>query len=553
MALATRILTALLILVSASADAQFKYENALIEIIDSSVEPESPGVAVGVFTDDRIAFTHYAGLANLESSTPIDANSRFNIASNAKQFTALMILELVEQGLIDLDADFREYLPEAMPGITQPISVKSLLTHTSGVRDLYDLIAMTGVTWYERPLDNGDAMDLLNRQVELNFPVASEYQYSNSNYILLAEVIEAISETRFNEYANAFFARLKMDGTVVRRRYGEVVPNVARAYGKWSGWLEDPSIANTFGDGFLYTTLQDQLAWEAQVWGGESTLQSDLIARSQQPIDGVSATDDYGYGLEFGNFRGLATTFHIGSTGGYNAYTLRFPSLKATVVVMANSGAIDVVGLGQRVASVVFEGQFPSETSYPPEPAEVGSSVAIERFEGPYELDSGTFIRLVVRDGALFREISGAEPVRMVPERGNLFHYESNPDLKLALFEASDGLRSFGIYAPFQAPQFATPLTEAPVGEDYRLRLQGTFVNSETDTEITLEYLDGDAFAMIKNGRRREATLVGKNYLAWNAYRFRVVFDDSGYAGSLVVDRGRIRNVVFQRVRTEEK
>ncbi|MEM9233754.1 MAG: serine hydrolase domain-containing protein, partial [Pseudomonadota bacterium] len=80
-------------------------------LVDELIEDGAPGYAVGVVIDDRIVFSHYAGLANLDTPTPIDARSRFNIASVAKQFTALMILDLVESGQVDLSEDFRTYLP----------------------------------------------------------------------------------------------------------------------------------------------------------------------------------------------------------------------------------------------------------------------------------------------------------------------------------------------------------------------------------------------------------------------------------------------------------
>jgi CubicO group peptidase (beta-lactamase class C family) len=232
---------------------------ALSSLIDEAVGTDAPGVAVGVVQGDAVVFSHYSGLANLELSAPIDARSRFNIASNAKQFTALMVLELAHQGQIDLTADFRTYLPGALPGVGARITVDHLLGHTSGVRDIYDLWALTGVTWYERALTNTDAMALLNRQTALNFEPGSQFLYSNSNYILLAELIEAVTAQDFHEHARSFFDARGMTSTSVRRRYGVVLPDMARAYGNWDGWLEDPALANLHGDGFLYSTLDDQL------------------------------------------------------------------------------------------------------------------------------------------------------------------------------------------------------------------------------------------------------------------------------------------------------
>lgn len=516
--------------------------------IDELVEAEEPGLAIGVVVGEEIAFEHYVGLANLDIPSPIGPKSRFNIASNAKQFTALMVLELAESGKIDLSKDFRTYLPNAMPGVSDRISTHELITHTSGVRDISYLWGLTGVTWYERPFDTADAMDLLNKQTSLNFSPGTDFLYSNSNYILMAELVEAVTETPFHKYARSFFESRKMPSTNWRRRYGEIVPNVARPYMKWSGWLENPTIANTYGDGFLYTTLGDQLAWEMQVWDHEPTLDTALIAKSQQPIDGLY-TDTYGYGVEIGDFKGLPSVSHVGSTGGANAYTLRLVNQATSIVVLGNTGQVSVVAVGHSIAEKLFADDFVEGVStYPSHPETIDGSVVVSDYLGLYELDSGTIVRIVLRDGDLYREIEGTEPIRLVPEEGNVYLYESIADLRLAFFPDEDGRPSFGLYAPFQAPQSATWLPPIPDGDRDKRRLEGTFINAETETEIIIEHIEGNNFRWIKNGRARDAKLVGKNYLASNGYRIKAQRRGSRPATALIVDNDRIRNVVFDRV-----
>ncbi len=535
----------LMVISPVASQSQAKWD-AVRTLVNDAIDDNEPGVAVGAVIDGEVVFTHYRGLANLDQQAPINAQSRFNIASNAKQFTALMILDLAHTGQINLADDFRKYLPDTMPTVSQKITIDQLLTHTSGIRDIYDLWALTGVTWYERPFRNRDAMNLLNRQADLNFDAGGQYLYSNSNYILLAELIAKVTGKPFHEYAQEFFQQRGMTNTQVRRRYGSVVPNRARAYGKWSGWLEDPAIANLFGDGFLFSTLADQLSWEAQVWGNQPTLPADLVAQSQRPIDGVSSRN-YGYGLEFGRYRGLATVFHVGSTGGYNAYLLRFPTLRTSIVVLGNTTQVGVVGLGRAIAEQVVGDQFVTEHSFPTGPTTVEDAGPAADYAGLYELDSGTFVRIVVRQDGIYREIEGRDPVRLLPDGEGILAYESDRQLKVAFSRGTKGQQEFTIFAPFQAPQVATAVTEAPADESYRQSIEGTFVNAETDTVITLRYREANAFELIKNGRSRNATLVGQDYLAWNAYRLRIQRDDTGVANGLLVDNRRIKNVVFDR------
>jgi len=516
-------------------------------LIDGLVAKGEPGVAVGIVIDGDIAFTHYEGLANLETPTDIGPKSRFNIASNAKQYMALMVLDLADQGRVGLFEDFRVYLPDAMPNVDQRITIEQLITHTSGVRDISELWGLTGVTWYERPFTNRDAMKMLNAQSALNFEPGTDFLYSNSNYILLSELVAEVTETPFPEYAEGFFSERRMQSTSWRRRYGVVVPNVARAYGKWSGWLEDPAIANMFGDGFLFTTLSDQLEWEKQVWGHEPTLPSKVMTASQRPVEG-SSVSHYGFGLEFGRYKGQPTAYHVGSTGGYNAYTLRFPNQKTSIVVIGNTTQVGVVDLGNAIADRVLKDQLTSEPSFPAGPKTVDGPPIITDFLGLYELDSGTLLELTLVDGELYREIDGRDPVQLLPEGGNLFRYETIPELVIALTKDGDGRRAFKLYSPNQPTQVAKALDPAPAGDRYRRRLQGTFLNEETGTEIILRHIEADEFAMIKNGRERTATLKGNDYLGWNAYRFRAQRDRSGRVSGLMVDNNRIRNVWFERV-----
>ncbi|NRA28893.1 MAG: beta-lactamase family protein [Parvularculaceae bacterium] len=516
--------------------------------IDGLVEEGEPGIAVGVVTGGEVTFEHYVGLANLDIPSPIGPKSRFNVASNAKQYTALMVLELAEEGKVDLSKDFRTFLPGAMPEVDETITVAQLITHTSGVREISELWGLTGVTWYERPFDSGDAMDMLNGQNALNFRPGTKFLYSNSNYILLAELVEAVTETRFHRYAKAFFEARKMPSTYWRRRYGEVVPNMARPYMQWSGWLENPTIANTYGDGFLYTTLRDQMAWEKQIWGHNTTLPSGLIAKSQLPVEDQH-TSTYGYGIEIGNFNGLPSVWHVGSTGGANAYTLRLTDQQTSIVVMGNTGQVSVVGVGQRVAETLFADDFVEGASnFPARPETIGKPINPQDYLGLYQLNSGTIMRIVLRDGELFREIEGADPVRLLPEEGNIYLYETIDDLRIAFFVGDDGRPTFGIYAPYQGTQTATLLDPTPENERDKKRLEGTFVNAETGTEIVLRHVEGNEFKWIKNGRERDAKLIGKNYLTSNSYRIRVQRRGSRSATGLLVDNDRIRNVVFDRV-----
>lgn len=540
---------AVILTLTAKAHAQpiTEAEKARVEAVFADlIEEGDPGYAVGIVRGGESIYATYGGLAEVSHSVPIGPQTRINVASVAKQYVALMALDLAEEGRIDLGADFRTYLTDAMPEVKETITVTHLLTHTSGVRDQNSLWALTGVTWYERPFANRDAMRLLNRQRELNFTPGSQYLYSNANYILLAEMIGAVAGERFDLYARSFFDEIGMTNSGWKRRYGLVQPNEAKGYMNFNGWVANPQIANFFGDGFLYTTLPDQMTYEAQLQGAPSPLPGSVIAKSQTRPD-PDLPGGYGFGLEFATFNKEPAIYHVGSTGGYNAYTLRLPGRDTSVVVMLNTSRISSVGLGQRVAAALLDIPVESLGDNPARPDTLLARPENAEVLGRYELDSGTIIRIVeTPSGGLARETDGSEPADLIHEDGNVFEYSTIPGLRIAFDAAPDGRKRFRLFMATQGTQTALELPAPPQGDAARSSLEGCFLNAETDTEIVMKWVEGDAFTMTKNGRSRDATMVGPDYLRWNSYKFRYERDETGAVARLWVDRDRIRNVRFE-------
>ena len=259
---------------------------------------------------------------------------------------------------------------------------------------------------------------------------------------------------------------------------------------------------------FFFTTLSDQMHWEIQVWGNETTLPKALVAKSQRPLPEANYKN-YGYGLEFGYYRGLPIIYHEGATGSYNAYILRFPSAKTSIVTMGNTNQINAVWLARKIADIVLDDYLTNNNMYPEVPEVIGDFENIEDYLGLYELSDGTFVELVSRNGKLYREIEGREPIPMVYEEANIFHYKTSPSLKLVLTKNQKQKRQFEIYSKLQPPQLATYINPVPNNEAYKNNLKGVFFNDETNTEIILKYSKTNEFTMTKNGRDRTLKLVG--------------------------------------------
>ena len=190
--------------------------------------PGSPGCVLGVIRDGKLIYARGYGLANLEYNLPLTPKSVLNIASVSKQFTAASILLLAQRGALSLDDDIRKYVPEIPAYNAEPITIRHLLNHTSGIRDWYDLMNLAspiGDLSVGRPIEDADMLAVIARQKETNFPPGSEYSYSNSGYSLLSVIVKRTSGKTLREFAEAnIFAPLGMSHTHFHDDYGMVVP-----------------------------------------------------------------------------------------------------------------------------------------------------------------------------------------------------------------------------------------------------------------------------------------------------------------------------------------
>ena len=521
--------------------------NTLDELIKQHVDAESPGMAVGIVQDGQVIYEHYIGYANLEHKVLIDENTRFNIASNAKQYTALCILKLSDQGKLSLDDDFRKYVPDMYENIEEKITISNLLTHTSGVRDYCDLLALTGKTWWKQFIDNGDAMELLGNQRDLNFEPGTEYLYSNSNYILLAEIVSNVTGTGFSEFAKTMFEELGMSNTAFLTNYMAVIPNKARPYGNWNGWREIPVITDVHGDGALFTTLQDQLKWEQIVqMNSGKYLSPELIDESQAPLNS-SIDNNYGYGLEFDAYGGWQRSYHNGATGGYRANFSRFPGAGISVVVMTNNRDVPIDYLVYQLVGQVLELEG-NNVVYPDKPETVEEFANIDQLEGIYEGEDGTIIKIRKADGGLQREIYQRNPVKLIPENGGMFYYENNQDLKMNFENIGQAEQRFTLYLSTQEPSSYIKISDLDMHDVDKTQLNGSYFNDETNTEIIIEHKEGYFYSLVKNGRERNAELVSLDYLRMmDVYKIKIIRDEQNNVVGLNVDRDRIKNVIFNK------
>jgi len=544
-----QLLILIFILLNIKAQSQDLPEELTIKIdtlIEEYIEGVSPGMAVGIIKDQEIVYQIYIGYSNLENQIEINENTRFNIASNAKQFTALCILKLIEQDKINLEDDIRTYLPDLYKNIEDKITISNLLTHTSGIRDYCDLMALQGKTWWKLFIDNNDAIELIKHQTDLNFRPGTDYLYSNSNYILLTEIIKKITGQNFSAYAKSIFTEIEMPNTSFSTNYMSIIPNKARPYGHWGSWREYPTVTEVHGDGALYTTLTDQLKWEQLIQKNDGkSISKQIIEKSQNPI-----SNNQGYGVMFDSYKGLEYAYHNGNTGAYNATFLRFPSKNLSIVVMSNNGNVPTNYLAKQLVGILLgiEERQTNSLVYPANPKKIEKLRDLNRITGIYKNEDGSIIRITEKDGSFYRELYKKDPVKLIHEKGGLFHYETIKDLKINFEHIGTKEEQFTLYMSSQSPSTYNKISTIDMNDINEVELNGRYINDETGTEIILEHKEGNYYALTKNGRERDAVLVSPDYLRMmDVYKIEIIRSESNEVIGLKVDRGRIKNVIFQK------
>ncbi|NBW37800.1 MAG: class A beta-lactamase-related serine hydrolase [Cytophagia bacterium] len=542
----------LLLFICVCSLVQAQIENSLTpnqrkrldSIATQDVPKRAPGVAIGIVSHGKIVYEKVAGYANLDDSTLITRNTRFNIASNGKQFTALAVLVLVDEKKISLTDDIRKYLPNLYPKLNSKITIENLLNHTSGIRDVYDLWSLMGLTWWKNTFSNQDVLALIEKQQALNFSPGSKYLYSNTNYILLTAVIEKVTGQSFVTYTNDLFKKLGMFDTSFEDDYTKIRGPIARSYFNFNKWTTYQWIWNVCGDGNIFSTLADQLRWE-QILQGEvkCKIEKQILEKSQQLTDN-STIKNYGYGLEFGTYKGLNYKFHEGATGAWKATTIRFPGKNTSMVTLTNTGKATPNTQTRQMADVVFNLED-NATYLVTKPDKVGSFVSDEEMVGIYLTEENFAFQFEKRDGVLYLKRIGRNDVQLEREADNILHQTYDPAFKQEFKRNEKGEMTVTAYYTSHSPYTLTKSNSDWTGYKYQA-LNGKFINSETHVTIKIRF-SGDKSYDVKSSSQKstKGLLISPTKLLVDNYVLE--FDNASTPNLFLLSADRIEKIKFIR------
>jgi CubicO group peptidase (beta-lactamase class C family) len=321
---------------------------------------DSPGCAVGVVRNGEFVYKRGYGMGSLELERPLSPESVFYMGSISKQFTAASAVLAAEKGYLSLDDDVRKWVPE-IPSYGHTITLRHMLHHTSGLRDEIGLVSLAG-KYIEDVHPAAEIIDLLARQKALNFNPGDEYQYSNSNYFLLAEVIHRAARMPFSRFAEEnIFKPLGMTHTRFYDDRTLVLPGRVAAYSpRDEGGFRVDWFTNfeKVGDGGLMSSVDDLLLWDRNFYHnrlGKGTLLRELQTRG---ILNNGKSISYALGLIMSEYRGLPVVEHGGALFGYRTEVLRFPAQQFSVICLCNLSSANPGARARQVADIYLAGQL---------------------------------------------------------------------------------------------------------------------------------------------------------------------------------------------------
>ena len=341
---------ALALLLPAAAAATDNLEGVDEFVRAEMARQQIPGVAVGIVRQGTVIKAQGYGLANVEHQVPVRPETIFQSGSLGKQFTAAAVMSLVEEAKVALDDPISKYLPDA-PAAFRPITVRHLLTHTSGIPDYTD-----GTFDLRRDLTEDD-LARMAFGLTLEFAPGTRWNYSNTGYVLLGIIVRKASGRFYGDVLrDRVFTPLGMKTTRVISEE-DIVPNRAAGYRLVKGELKNqewvaPSL-NTTADGALYFSVLDLIAWDRGL-RTRAVLTPASWAAVFAPVRlGSGKTFPYGFGWSVEQFAGQTVHGHGGSWQGFKTHLTRYLGDDLTIIVMANLAQASPERIADGIAGVL--------------------------------------------------------------------------------------------------------------------------------------------------------------------------------------------------------
>ncbi|MCH2215919.1 MAG: beta-lactamase family protein [Flavobacteriales bacterium] len=485
-------LIAILLALAINTHAQKRTSFSKVDsIIEAHFEADKPGVAFAIIQNTETIYQRTLGLANVEYNIPISDSTLFGIASNSKQMTTFLALMIEAEGLLSMNDEIAQHLPE-LKDLPYPITLKQLTNHTHGLPNVDELAQLKGT---ER-LTHNEIVEMLLGIDEVNFTPGERQFYSNTGYVLLAEIIERKCNKPFQEVMKEKFLNpLGMKKSMASNDYLDLIENKAYSYlmGQ-TGIFTLPPQMGSMGASGVFSSLNEMTLWANNFYDTQLG-KINFYERMKEPtVLNSGEKIEYGMGLQFENYKGVDIVFHGGGTDGYRSYLLHAPAHNLSLVFLSNAGGF----IGLDVTYGVLESLL---GGYLEEPKTAFEDLDISTFEGIYELVPGSYTEVRFENDSLFMNSYGSPYWDYLERSGNqYFEFAGNDYCKFTFSDEGYQMRYSDM--TYTCPKVVRP--EEQMAEDDLNKYIGVYVN-ETYNVMYRLVLRGNSLVLIEQGQPKKS------------------------------------------------
>jgi len=513
------------------------------QLFEDWIAPNHPGGAIGIMQDGELIFSEAYGLASLEYLVPNTTETLFNIASVSKQFTAMGIVMLEQQGKLSLTDPITKHLPD-LPEFANKITIAHMLHHTSGLRSLHAMLGMAG--WRgDDTRTNEDLYRFVKLQKALNFEPGDEYLYCNTGFILAGLIIEKITQQDLPSWSKEnIFEPLGMIHTYLEDKPNRVVKQNATSY-DYNNGVFDRAVEywGYTGSGNIHSTTRDLLLWAKNFYSPKAGWEKAFERMQLTENFNSGVLNTYALGVNVNEYKGNKRIQHGGSIGGFRSNLCTFPEEKLSVVILSNSSKYSVGYLINTMADLLLPSvQEPNKlqtTDMPPKNI-------LQNYVGSFwdeKHKNWLHIRLE-KDSVIYLNVDRRQDI-LIPIGENKFMAIGNSN-EIYIFKSKDTLELIvGSGVTHTYSRYERIKSEDIEHSEYL----GEYYSPELQTSYYLEEQDGELIAYHSRHGALSLSPIKKDTFR-GSYPLGVVELERGKRNKITGFRatnGRVRNLWFEK------
>lgn len=515
----------------------------------------SPGCTVGIVRNDSLIFSKGYGMANLEYDISNEPQTLFHMASVSKQFTACSIVLLAKQGKLKLDDDIHKWLPW-FPDLKEKITIRNLLNHTSGIRDQWQLLAISG-TRLDDVITQDQIIKILSKQQALNFKPGDKYSYSNSGFTMLAEIVKAVSGQTLRQFTDsAIFKPLAMTNTHFHDDYTEIEKNRSYSYDRkdsihFTNAVLSYSVA---GATSLFTNINDMSKWVMNFYDHKVGDQKDIDMLTQKGKLNSGKELSYALGIVNDTWKGWRQYSHGGSDAGYRTYVTVFPDLKMGFMVFSNLGDFNPGEKVYQMADFFIKDTASKKEAVKKEQRDstaaiLKDTISIKKFTGNYIGEDGLPFSFNIRNRQLHYKIYD-ESNFLIKGQKDTFSFPQEPEIKF-IFGIKGTDTTVDIITPDQLYQLKKYIKDTLQSDEALKRYTGIYYCPELDCKYGIVLKDHHLILTNSKYNDAKLTLIGKDHLTndnWWINHLMMKRDIKNNIIGFEVNSGRIMHLKFNKI-----